>query len=159
MLHDLLMRDPGFLPQILVRVPIMFVFTLLGVRLTGKRTIGQLSPFDFIMVLVSSSALGDSVLYRDVPLTHGMMVPALIFSLQYLLSALTLRSGAVETFVEGRATKLVEDGRMLERLMRQERISKDELFEGIRKQGLDDLGRVKAAYLERDGTISVIPRD
>jgi uncharacterized membrane protein YcaP (DUF421 family) len=152
-------RDSAFLPQILVRVPVMFVFTLLAVRFGGKRHVSDLGPFDFIITLAAASAVGDAVLYEHVPLSHAIVVVGMLFFLQFLFTTFPLGWIGLKNTLEGEPTRLVADGRVLDDALAAERLDRDTLAAELRKHGVADPGQVEAAYLERDGTVSVIRRD
>ena len=157
-LRDMFTRDAAFLPQIVARVPVMFLFTLLAVRLGGKRHVSDLGPFDFIITLAAASAIGDAVLYEHVPLSHAMVIVGALFFLQFLFTTLPLGWLSTKNVLEGEPAVLIEDGRVLDDALTAERIDRDTLAAALRKQGVLDPGDVKLACLERDGEVSVVKR-
>jgi uncharacterized membrane protein YcaP (DUF421 family) len=157
--RDMFTRDAAFLPQILARVPVMFLFTLLAVRLGGKRHVSDLGPFDFVITLAAASAVGDAVLYAHVPLSHAVLVVGALFLLQFLFTTLPLGWLRTKDVLEGQPTILIEDGRVLDDALARERMDRDTLAAVLRKEGVLDPGRVRLACLERDGSISVVRRD
>ena len=147
---------PLFLLEIAFRTVFMYVFTLLLVRVIGKRGLTQLSPFEYMIIIVLGSAAGDPAFYPDVPLTHAMVVMGVVVSLQKLLELLTEKNRPLEIAVEGQVRLLVRDGQMLEPALRAEGLSESELYEELRGAGVECMGQVRFAYLEPSGRLSVL---
>lgn len=145
---------PLFLLEIVVRTTILFLYTLLMIRLAGKRGLSQLTPFELVIIISLGSAVGDPMFYPDVPLLHGMVVITVIVLLQRNLLYLVHKSERVETFVEGEPSQLVLNGRLELECMKQERFSRDELFSSLRLERVEHLGQVKCAFLEDSGHLS-----
>lgn len=149
-------HPPSMLLEILLRVALVYLFILIVLRLGGKRTTGELAFFDFAIIIALGSAVGDAMVMSDVPLFHSFLVVASVVALEQIVARLTERNRSVEAFVEGQPTLLVEDGVISENQMHGERLSRDELFEGLRQNGVHHLGEVALAYLEPSGKLSVI---
>lgn len=145
-----------FLLEVAFRTVFMYVYAFLMIRLLGKRGIGNLSPFDFVIIIALGSATGDPMFYADVPLGHAMVVLAAIIGLQKLLFKLTERSERIEALVESKSRRLVKDGCLEVGNLDKEDISREEVFVGLRVAGVEQLGQVKRAYLEPSGKISVL---
>jgi uncharacterized membrane protein YcaP (DUF421 family) len=143
-----------FLLEIIVRTVIIFVFALMLVRLLGKRGQGELSPFEFVIIVALGSAVGDPMFYPEVPLVHSFVVIASVVALIRILEALTLKGGPTEELLESVPSCLVEDGRVVLGGLRRESLSRDELFMSLREHGVEQLGQVRRAYLEPSGRIS-----
>ncbi len=161
-LFDLQRMFIGDLPwtftlEVIVRTVIMYVFTLLLIRLLSRRAVGQLSLIEFALVIALGSSVGDPMFYPDVPLLHGFAVIATIVGLNRGINWLMIRNEAVEQIVEGVPTTLVENGRINVHNLRRFGLSQDELFEFLRSQGIENLGSIRAAYFEQNGQISVFP--
>lgn len=154
-------EPPWFLAEVVFRTTFMFVYTLVLVRITGKRGLGELSPFELLMVVALGSAVGDPMFYADVPLLHAMAVVTVIVLLQRGVAILVDHSEPVERFVESSPSRFVVDGVMDTKAMRAEHFARDELFMLLREEGVEHLGQVKRAYLEPSGRISVwlYPKD
>jgi uncharacterized membrane protein YcaP (DUF421 family) len=146
---------PLFLLEIAVRTAILFLYTLLMIRLIGKRGLGQLTPFELVIIISLGSAVGDPMFYPDVPLLHGMVVITTVTLLQRNLVHLVHTRERIEQFVEGQPAPMIVDGRLELESMKQERFSRDELFSTLRLERVEHLGQVKHAYLEENGQISV----
>jgi uncharacterized membrane protein YcaP (DUF421 family)/predicted RNA-binding Zn-ribbon protein involved in translation (DUF1610 family) len=155
-LHRMFVGDASlwFLLEVAFRTCFMFVYTLVLVRATGKRGLGDLSPFELLLVVALGSAVGDPMFYADVPLFHAMVVISVIILLQRVTAVLVDRSKRVEGFIESTTTCLVVDGVIDLESLRAERFSRDELFMLLREEGIEQLGQVKRAYLEPSGRIS-----
>lgn len=141
--------------EIIFRTVFLFIFTLVMLRFVGQRGIGQLSLFEFAIIIALGSAVGDPMFYPDVPLLHGMIVIVVIVVLQRILILLTIRDDRVQRFVEGRPCRLVADGRIDLDGKNAAKLSSEEIFMELRRSGAEQLGQVKRAYLEADGKVSV----
>jgi uncharacterized membrane protein YcaP (DUF421 family) len=147
---------PWFLLEVVFRTFIIYLYTLLLVRLLGKRGLGQLSPFDFVIVIALGSAVGDPMFYEDVPLVHTMAVITMVVLLQRGVGWLTERSERAQRFIDSEPRRLVRHGLVDTDNLREEQLEAEELFAALRIQGVRQLGEVELAYIEPSGTISVI---
>jgi uncharacterized membrane protein YcaP (DUF421 family)/DNA-directed RNA polymerase subunit RPC12/RpoP len=148
-------EPPLFLVEVALRTTIIFVYTLLLLRVLGKRGVAQLSLFEVTIIIGLGSAVGDPMFQADVPLFHAMVVIAVIVLLYRLVLALVRKSETFERFVEGEPSCLVSEGRLELKALDKERISQEELFEILRGSGVSQLGEVKRAFIEQSGTVSV----
>lgn len=156
-LHRMFLGDqtPLFLLEIVFRTTVMFAYTLFAVRFIGKRGMGQLTPFEFVVIIVLGSAVGDPMLYGDVPLVHGMTVVTIVVLLYKLLNHLTNVNPKLEQVVESKPVKLIEKGKILPEALRSEGLSEQELFVLLRMQEIKNIGEVEGAYIEPSGSLSV----
>jgi len=143
-----------FTLEVAVRTLFMYLFALILIRLLGKRGMGQLSPFEFVIIIALGSAVGDPMFYPEVPLLHGMVVLSVVVLMERSLVFFVHRSETVESFIEGAPRGLVIDGRLDLEGMQIESISREEMFAVLREAGVEQLGEVKRAYLEQSGKIS-----
>lgn len=150
---------PLFLLEIVVRTIILYVYTLIMLRLMGKRSMGHLSTFDFVIIIALGSAVGDPMFYAAVPLIYGMVVITVVVVLERALAYGTMFNKPVEDFVEGKPILMVDQGRLDLEGMTYEKLSRDELFARLRLHGAQQLGEVKVAYLENTGEVSVFMFD
>lgn len=148
-------ETPLFLVEIAFRTTVIFVFTLLLLRLLGKRGVAQHSLFEVTIVIGLGAAVGDPMFQADVPLVHSMVVLTVIVVLYRGFLSLLRRSELFERFVEGTPTCLVTDGRVDTKALAVERLAPEELFEVLRGSGITHLGEVKRAYIEQSGKVSV----
>ena len=140
--------------EILLRTIVMYLYTLALVRVLGKRGMGDLSPFELVIIVALGSAVGDPMFYSDVPLVHGLIVITVVVALQRILVKITERHKGLERLIESQPVLLVQDGQLLQQAMDQEDLSESEVFLGLREQGIEFLGEVRRAYLEPSGTIT-----
>ena len=146
----------GFALEIVLRSSIMYVYTFGMVRLMGKRTSQQLTPFEFLIVIALGSAVGDPMFYPDVPLVAALLVITVVVGLEKLVSLAGQYSAKVEQVVEGVPHTVVSDGRLYYDGMNHELVAREELFGELRKAGIEQLGQVKYACVEQSGVISVL---
>lgn len=148
-------ETPLFLVEIALRTAVIFLFTLVLLRLIGKRGIAQHSLFEVTIIIGLGSAVGDPMFQADVPLVHSMLVLTIIVLLYRGFLSLLRRSELFERFVEGTPTCLVSDGRVDRDALSKERLANEELYEVLRASGITHLGEVKRAYIEQSGKVSV----
>jgi uncharacterized membrane protein YcaP (DUF421 family) len=148
-----------FTLEIVLRTVIMYSYTLLVVRLLGKRGLGHLSPFELVIIVALGSAVGDPMFYADVPLLHGIIVITVVVAIQRVLQELTERSPRLETLLESKVQRLVKDGIVDQGALDQEDLSETELFSALREREVEHLGQVRLAYLEPSGAITVFKLD
>ena len=160
-LHRMFIGDASelFLLEIMFRTAFMYLAALILVRYIGKRGLGQLSPFEYMVVISMGSATGDPMFYPEVPLIHGTLVLMVIVALQKTFFRLTQKKNFIATFAEGTPTLLVDHGLVLDARLKAEGISRDEVFEQLREHGIEDIGEVRYAYLEPSGRLSVFKLD
>lgn len=151
----------GFALEIVLRTTIMYVYTFGMVRLMGKRTSQQLTPFEFLIVIALGSAVGDPMFYPEVPLLAALIVITVVVILEKLTSLLGQYSTRMERAIEGKPHMLVIDGRLNYESMNKETVAREELFGELRRAGVEQLGQVKYACVEQSGVISVLtfPKD
>jgi uncharacterized membrane protein YcaP (DUF421 family) len=135
---------------------IVYVFLLLAFRLLGKRQVGQLTPFDLIVLLIISNVLQNAMIGPDNSLAGGLIGAAVIFLANYLVVELTFRSRRARRLLEAQPTLLVHNGRILHDNLASERVTLDDLNAALRRSGVDEVGQVRVAMLEENGGISVI---
>ena len=141
--------------EIAFRTAILYIFALVVLRVfMGPRGLGQLSPFEFVIIIALGSAVGDPMFYPDIPLTHGMAVLLVVGILHRLVVTFSNRSDRAEAFIEGKPFRLVKDGRLDLDGMGKATLSREEVFMELRHHGIRQLGEVERAYIEVDGKIS-----
>lgn len=160
-LHRIFLGDHpvAFYLEIAMRSTLMFVFALLLLRLMGKRSLGQLSPFDFVIIIALGSAVGDPMFYDDVPLLEAMTVVAVVVALNHGFSKTTQSNPRIERFVESSPTVLIRRGEIDRDALRRESMSEPELFELLRLGGIENVDDVEVAILEASGHVSVLRTD
>jgi len=151
--------DPLSLGLILLRTTVVYLILLVALRVAGKRAVGQMTPFDLVVLLVLSNAVQNAIIGPDTSLNGGLLAAFALLALDRGLDHLALRRGRVRQAVIGSPTLLVHDGQLIVAHLRAEGLTDDEVLQALREHGVGDLAGVKAAVLEVDGTISVVPRD
>ena len=145
--------------ELVVRSAVVYVFLLVLLRITGKRQIGQLAPFDLVLLLVLSNAVQNSMNAGDNSLIGGLIAATTLIGLNFLVSLATFRSKRLESLVEGRPQVLIHNGKLFEEVMAKAKLTHHELNTALREAGCAGVEEVRSAILENNGTISVIPRD
>jgi uncharacterized membrane protein YcaP (DUF421 family) len=143
--------------EIALRSAIVYLAILLGLRLFGKRQLGQLSIGDLVMILLIANAVQNAMVGPDVSLQGGLTAALVLLVMNFLVVRVLGRTALGERLLEGGPTLLVKDGRILADGVRREGVAPEEVQMAIREHGIPDASGVRAAYLEPDGTISVIP--
>jgi uncharacterized membrane protein YcaP (DUF421 family) len=146
----------GFALEIVVRSTIMYIYTFGMVRLMGKRTSQQLTPFEFLIVIALGSAVGDPMFYPEVPVLAALIVITVVVGLEKLLSLIRQHNPRIERAMEGTPHTLIADGQLNLAGMDQELVAREELFGELRSAGVEQLGQVKYACVEQTGMISVL---
>ncbi|HJR22179.1 MAG TPA: YetF domain-containing protein, partial [Dongiaceae bacterium] len=147
-------QPPEFFFEILFRTVVMYLYVLLLLRLLGKRGMGQLSPFEFTIIIALGSAVGDPMFYPEVLLLHCLAVVSVVVAMTRFVTYLSNRSELAEKFLEGQPCCVVEDGVLNLESIDQERFSREELFMLLREKGVSQLGQVRRAYVEPSGGVS-----
>ena len=138
----------------------IYLFLLVLFRLSGKRTLSELSTFNFVLLLIISEATQNALIGEDYSVTTGMAVILTLVLLDLGLSILTRRFGVLQKFTEGVPLVLVDHGKVLEERVRKTQITQDEILQSARQNyGLERLEQIKYAVLETSGGISIIPME
>ena len=145
--------------EFVLRAVLVYGFLLLVLRLTGKRQIGQMAPFDLVLLLVLSNAVQNSMNAGDNTVGAGLVLVLTLVALNTLVAWLTWRSKKIEVIIEGSPQVLVHNGEIQIPVMAAARITHHELMSAIRQVGLMDVAQVRVALLENNGRINVIPRN
>lgn len=145
--------------QIVVRTSVIYLLVLVGVRLSGKREVGQMTPFDLTLLLLLSNSVQNAMTGPDTSLLGGAVAAATLLVLNYGVAAVSGSSRHFRRLVEGEPTLLVHDGKIIEAHMARERVSMDELHRALREHGINSCDQVALAVLEVDGSISCLKYD
>jgi uncharacterized membrane protein YcaP (DUF421 family) len=152
---------PGWhvLVIIVVRTAVIYLVILLGVRLSGKREVGQMTPFDLTLLLLISNAVQNAMTGGDNSLLGGVAAVCTLLLLNYLVAELSGGNRRFRKLVEGQPSLLVHDGKILGAEMAKEHVSMDELERALREHGIPSYHEVALAVLEVDGSISCLKYD
>ena len=143
------------IPELLLRAIVVYAFAVLLLRLVGKKHVGEMAPFDLVVLLILSESVQNALIADDVSLTGGLVVAATLFAANQLLGRVTWRYKALARIVEGTPRILVRNGRVLNDAMSSEQVTHSELIEALRKEGCTSLTNVRYAVLENDGNITI----
>jgi len=142
-----------------VRGSALYFFVFIIMRSTLRRSAGELAMLDFIFVLLVASGAADSMTGGGVSITNGAVVVLTVVMWNYLLNSISWFFPALERLTTPPPLQVVRNGQLDRRNMRKEFLTKEELMAKLREEGIEDLDKVKAAYIEGDGNISVIAKD
>lgn len=143
--------------EIIIRTLAVYLIILIGLRLSGKREIGQMTVFDLVVLLLVSNAVQNAMIGPDTSLIGGVLAAIVLLVANALIARLSLRWPRLRRLVEGTPTLLVLHGELIPKHMHQEGIDKDTLLAALREHGVAEISEVEMAVLEIDGTISVVP--
>lgn len=137
----------------------VYLFLFILFRVAGKRSLAQITTFDFILLLIISEATQNAMIGNDYSLTNGFLVILTLVGMDIALSLWKQRSPQVEKFLDGVPLVIVEEGRPLKDRMAKARVDEDDVLTAARElQGLERMDQIKYAVLERSGGISIIPK-
>lgn len=142
--------------EFILRGLLVYGFLLILLRLSGKRQVGQLAPFDLVLLLVLSNAVQNSMNAGDNSVLAGIILVLTLLGAHGLVGWLSFRSKKVELLLEGKPMLLVHNGEVDTAVMAKERITHHELMAAIRQVGLSEISEVRVAILENNGRINVI---
>lgn len=143
-----------------LRAAVIYLALMLILRMIGKRTMAQVTTFDFILLLIISEATQQALLANDFSFTNALLVIGTLVGVDRTADYLQWRWPLVARLTQGEPIVLVHDGKPFDRRMAKEHVSIEDVLERARSvQGLENLEQIKFAVLERSGGISIIPRD
>ena len=142
----------------ILRPIIVYVFLIVGLRLSGKRELAQLNPFDLVVLLTLSNTVQNAIIGDDTSVTGGIISATSLLAVNYLVVRFLYDHRKLDQLVEGSADILIEDGKVHEHKLKKELITKQELAAAARKQGFDTLSEVHQCILEPGGTLTFIAK-
>jgi uncharacterized membrane protein YcaP (DUF421 family) len=145
--------------DLVLRTTFVFLLIMLVTRAVGKRELNSLAPFDLIMLVVIGDLVQQGVTQSDYSLTGVVIVLSTLTLLTVLFSYVSFRSRPLRRVLEGEPLLLIEHGELLERNLKRERLTKDEIETEARIQQIGDLSEVRFAVLETNGDISFVKED
>jgi uncharacterized membrane protein YcaP (DUF421 family) len=144
--------------ELIGRGLLIYFFLILLLRVTGKRQIGQMSPFDLVLLMVLSNAVQNSMVGGDNSVSAGLILAVTLVAANWIVGKVTSSSKTMEKLIEGSPQVLFHYGKVYERILAEDQITRQELVAAVHKAGYDDLDAIRTAILENDGTISIIPK-
>jgi uncharacterized membrane protein YcaP (DUF421 family) len=141
--------------ELVARSLVVYVFLIALLRLTGKRQIGQLSPFDLVLLLILSNAVQNSMNAGDSSLIGGLISASTLVVVNYIVGLITFKSKKLEAIIEGRPQVLIHQGKLFEDVMNEAKLTQHELDSTLRQSGYFEIKDVKLAILENNGSVTV----
>lgn len=142
--------------QVAFRTSFMYLYAVLNIRLMDKRSLGMLSPFEFIIIIALGTSVGDPMFYTHVPLIQGMIVISTIVLMERIVSTFAERNKIIEKLLGGSPTMIIKEGKEIRSAMKKQNLTKEELCSALRIRGVKNIGQVEYAYLEPSGSISIL---
>jgi len=147
------------IPEIILRGTLMYLVLFTIIRVILKRTAGTVGIADLLMIVLIADAAQNGMADNYESVTEGIVLVSTLVFWNYALDWLSYRLPWFARLIEPEPLELVRNGRMLRRNMKQELLTPEELMSHLREHGVDDIKKVKCAFMEGDGQISVIERD
>ena len=142
--------------NIVLRTFIIYLVVLLGVRLSGKREVGQMTPFDLTLLLLISNSVQNAMTGPDNSLIGGIAAAMTLLLMNYVIAELSGANRRFRKFVQGQPSLLIHDGQVIPAHMAKEHVSMDELERALRERGISSYHDVAIGVLEVDGSISCL---
>jgi len=144
--------------ELVLRAVIIYAVLLVLLRITGKRQVGQLSPFDLVLLLVLSNAVQNAMTANETSVLGGVITAVTLVALNYFVGWATFRNKKIEALVEGRPEVLIHNGKLFTDVMDREQLTHHELNAALRSAGCACVEEVHFAMLENNGQITVQPK-
>ena len=144
---------------IMARTSVIYVLVLIGIRLTGKREVGQMTPFDLTLLLLLSNSVQNAMTGPDTSLLGGVVAAGILLILNYVLAEVSGMNRRFRGVIQGSPTLLVHNGQLITAHCAKEHVSPDEVQRALREHGVANTSEVALAVLEVDGSISVLKYD
>jgi uncharacterized membrane protein YcaP (DUF421 family) len=144
--------------EFVLRAVVVYVVLLAMIRISGKRTMGQFTPFDVLLIVLLGNAVQNSLLGADQSLFGGLLLAAVLITINWIVGLISARSQVAERVIEGAPVVLARDGQLFHRVLRRELVSENDFNEALRQNGELTMEDVALALLETDGRISVVPK-
>lgn len=149
--------DPWTIVQIILRTLLVYAAVVAGLRIFGKRELGQMTPFDLVLLLTLSNAVQNAMTGGDNSVTGGLLSAGTLLLINWLRLKVGLRLPGLRRIFIGEPRLLVHDGEVMLNNLHREGLDIDDIMEAAREHGIDTIDQVGEAMLEVDGTISIIP--
>ena len=145
--------------EFVLRAVVVYFALLVMIRVSGKRTVGQFTPFDLILVVLLGNAVQNSLLGEDTSLLGGLVLAGTLIALNWTVGALSARSKKLDRFFEGSPVLLAREGEVFRRALRRQNIGEADFAEAMRESDIASEDEIGIAVLETNGKISIVKRD
>ena len=143
-----------------IRAAAIYFILLILIRLSGNRLMGQMTAFDFVLLLIISETIQQAMITQDSSITNAFLLVVTLLGIDIMLSLWKQRSGRIERLLDGVPILVIENGRLRRDVMRKERVEKSDILAAARdKQGLERMDQIKHAIVEASGEITIVPRE
>ena len=142
----------------ILRPIVVYIFLIIGLRLSGKRELAQLNPFDLVVLLTLSNTVQNAIIGDDNTVIGGIIGATSLLAINYLVVRFLYGHRKLDQIVEGRADLLIEDGKVYTQRLKRELITEEELAAAARKQGFESLADVRQCVLEPGGTLTFVAK-
>jgi uncharacterized membrane protein YcaP (DUF421 family) len=144
---------------IAAKTAVIYAFLIVGLAFLGKRALGQMNIYDLVVIIVVANAVQNAMVGNDTSLVGGLVAASTLLVLNKAVTSLLARSPRVEQVLVGEPIVLVTDGHLVEKNLRRQGITEDQIMEALREHEIDDISQARLVVLEADGTISVVPQE
>lgn len=144
--------------ELMLRAVVVYFVLLALIRLSGKRTIGQYTPFDLLLVVLLGNAVQNALLGQDQSLSGGLLLAATLITLNWLIGWIGARNTRLDRMLTGEPVVLAHDGKVYQAALRRQNISASEFEEAMREAECESYADIHLALLETNGRISIIKR-
>ena len=141
-----------------LRACAVYFVPLVMIRMSGKRSMGQFTPFDMLLVVLLGNAVQNALLGQDTSVGGGLLLAATLIALNWLVGLATARSPRAERWVEGSPVLLARDGHVYRDVLRRELISREDFEKAMRDAGCLEAADIRLAVLENNGHITLVAR-
>lgn len=142
-----------------LRALVIYLMVMLLVRISGKRAVGQFTPFDLVLLILIGNAVQNGLNGGDSSMSGAAILAVCLIALNYLAAWLSSRSPVARRLIEGVPTVLAKDGHIYQDVLRRELVSKADFHEAMRQAGCRDVADIRLATLETDGHITLLIDD
>lgn len=143
--------------EIAYRTAIIYAVIVIGMRLSGARQLGQMTPFDLVLVLLIANAVQNAMVGQDATIFGGLTAAVTLLVLNRAVAVATDHVPALRRALEGEPVIVLSGGKFIKKQIARAGISEDLVLQAMREHGFDDIKEVRLAVLEVDGTISIVP--
>jgi uncharacterized membrane protein YcaP (DUF421 family) len=159
--YDLVFSYPTWSGALAIagKTAVIYAFLVVGLRFLGKRALGQMNIYDLVVIIVLANAVQNAMVGNDTSLAGGLVAATTLLVLNRLVTFVLAHSSRAEEALVGEPVVLVTDGHLVERNLRREGITEDQIMEALREHEIDDITSARLCVLEADGTISVVPQE
>ncbi len=141
------------------KTAVVYIFVIVGLRLLGKRELGQMSVYDLVLIVVIANSVQNAMVGQDTSLVGGLVAALTLLLLNRAFTWLMLGHHEIRHWMLGEPVLIVRDGHLLQAPMRREGITREHVMAAMREHGIGELEQVQMAVLEVNGSISIVPKE